>query len=417
MGKSKYAQYREEIVKLLKENDFKYNKVSRLLAPQLGLKADGGNALRGYCKKVADEFNQAKSEPKLHQKTNKNKPFVLSAWNDKGYMMDIDQYCDHYKLPRKDISRYKLVSHTGTPFFNIEFKDKLEESSADWNQIKSILKREIKQTYKPIKVKSIIKRDGVVKWADLHFGAHIKNLLKTPDYDSEILEEKLLRSVVEINDLGFKKVHVHILGDLIESLSGLNHINSWMSMNKDEIGANAIKLCSLLLHKALSRINNLGKVKIVAGNHDRMSKANDEDVKGGAADVIAFCLELMGYDVEFHPYVVTHLVEGINHINFHGDKGLSKKQTSDLILEYGIQGKFNFICEAHLHSIIEKLSVNEKKNFKVIKDDSIDHRRMHLASFFTGNYYSETLGFTTNSGYTVSWDNGRGKLNVLTASL
>ena len=38
-------------------------------------------------------------------------------------MMDIDQYCEHYMLPRKDIKKYKLVSHTGTPFYNIEFKD------------------------------------------------------------------------------------------------------------------------------------------------------------------------------------------------------------------------------------------------------------------------------------------------------
>ena len=52
-----------------------------------------------------------------------DKPFVLSAWNDDGYMMDIDQYCEHYMLPRKDIKKYKLVSHTGTPFYNIEFKD------------------------------------------------------------------------------------------------------------------------------------------------------------------------------------------------------------------------------------------------------------------------------------------------------
>lgn len=51
------------------------------------------------------------------------KPFVLSAWNEKGFMMDIDTYCEHYKLPRNDIKSYKLVSHTGTPYYNILFKD------------------------------------------------------------------------------------------------------------------------------------------------------------------------------------------------------------------------------------------------------------------------------------------------------
>ena len=28
------------------------------------------------------------------------KEFVLSAWNDEGYMMNIQQYCEHYQLPR-----------------------------------------------------------------------------------------------------------------------------------------------------------------------------------------------------------------------------------------------------------------------------------------------------------------------------
>lgn len=57
-------------------------------------------------------------------KTNQynRKKFVLSAWNKKGYMMDIEEYCHHYKLPLDDISSYKLVSHTGTPFYNIAFR-------------------------------------------------------------------------------------------------------------------------------------------------------------------------------------------------------------------------------------------------------------------------------------------------------
>lgn len=46
---------------------------------------------------------------------------ILSAWDSEGGIMDIDRYCDHYKLPRNDIHSYKLVSHTGTPFYNIVF--------------------------------------------------------------------------------------------------------------------------------------------------------------------------------------------------------------------------------------------------------------------------------------------------------
>jgi hypothetical protein len=52
-------------------------------------------------------------------------PFVLNAWNQEtGKMFDIDEYCEFYNLPRNDIKDYKLITHTGTPYYNIKFKDK-----------------------------------------------------------------------------------------------------------------------------------------------------------------------------------------------------------------------------------------------------------------------------------------------------
>lgn len=336
---------------------------------------------------------------------------VLSAWSDELKMMSIDEYCEFYGLPRADISSYKLVSHTGTPFYNIVFKENSLES-VDLAGIREVLSNELSKTYtyRPSSYKN--EKEYVIKWADLHFGAHIQNLVRTPNYDSDILYDKLIASVDKTNMLMFQKVHVHIMGDLIESFSGLNHINSWMSMDKDEIGAKAVKLCCKMLDNALSKIFNLGTIKIVAGNHDRTSKANDEDVKGGAAELIAWGLELMGYDVEFHPYVITHEVEDIVHINLHGDKGISKKSTSDIILKYGKQGKYNFIFEAHLHTLIEKLTVRQRDSFSVIKDDGIDMRRMYCPSFFPGNYYSETLGFDTNTGFIGVCNSGNGRPDV-----
>lgn len=292
------------------------------------------------------------------------------------------------------------------------------EEGIDYEKVKAILEKETKKSYTyKVVADYTIEKQGLLKWADLHFGAHIRNLLLSPDYDSGVLEQSLLKSVVDTNVLGFRKVHVHIHGDLLESFSGLNHINSWQSMNKDETGASAIMLCTELLDRVLKKINNLGTIKIVAGNHDRTSKANDEDVKGDAAKLIAYCLTLKGYDVEFHPYVITHYVDNINYINFHGDKKLSKRSTEDIIWKYGIKGAYNYICEAHLHSLMEFLSSSAKDKFQVIKDDSIDHRRMVLQPFFTGNYYSETLGFLTNAGYSIMWNGGNDKPKTLTTTL
>jgi hypothetical protein len=359
-------------------------------------------------------------ENNVDNKTSPNdykKPLVLSAWSNSGVMMSIDEYCEHYKLPRTDISSYKLVSHTGTPFYNIVFKENILDNDIDFSKIKSVLESEIQREYVYKNLPSSRKQEGVLKWADLHFGAHIQNIMHVHDYDKDILHDGLLQSVAESNSLGFNKTHIHIHGDLIESFSGLNHINSWMSMDKELIGANAVKMCSKMLHDVFQKVNNLGCIKIVAGNHDRLSKNNDEDVKGGAAELIAYCLELMGYDVEFHPYVITHVVNDIVHILLHGDKGISKKSTEKIILDYGIQGMYNLIGEAHLHSLIEKLSVKQKEALFVVKDDSILHRRLTLPSFFTGNYYSATLGFTTNAGYFIVWSNSKGKPQFFNGSV
>lgn len=78
------------------------------------------------------------------------KPFVLSAWNIKtGLMMDVDEYCDFYKLPRKDIVSYKLVSHTGTPYYNILFKENVELSK---DLTEEFIAEAIKKHIQPIKV-------------------------------------------------------------------------------------------------------------------------------------------------------------------------------------------------------------------------------------------------------------------------
>ena len=116
--------------------------------------------------------------------------------------------------------------------------------------------------------------------------------------------------------------------------------------------------------------------------------------------------------MEFNPFILSNVVDGINYIDLHGDQIISKRSTKDICWDYGKQGVFNFIREGHLHSTIERLSVAQRKIFNTIKDDSIDHRRMNIPSFFTGNSYSERLGFTSNSGFVISYNNGKGVPNV-----
>jgi hypothetical protein len=64
-----------------------------------------------------------------------------------------------------------------------------------------------------------------------------------------------------------------------------------------------------------------------------------------------------------------------------------------------------------LHSLImkEKLkAIKETKEITTISGDSVDQRKVVCPSFFTGNFYSEALGFTSQSGFLITEDNGKG---------
>lgn len=123
-------------------------------------------------KKVKELKKKGSKTSKSREKQVTEKEFVLSAWNDEGYMMDIDQYCDHYQLPRADVKEYKLVSHTGTPYYNIRFKEVAESEVMNFD-LEAIVKKHIK----PVEVDSvyvpIIKEENdfdTLTYTDVHIG-------------------------------------------------------------------------------------------------------------------------------------------------------------------------------------------------------------------------------------------------------
>lgn len=110
---------------------------------------------------------------KSRESKSTEKEFVLSAWNDEGYMMDIEQYCKHYQLPKQDIKEYKLVSHTGTPYYNIKFKEVAETEVMSFD-----LEELVKKHIKPVDLSkvndiSIFKQENdfdMLTYTDVHIG-------------------------------------------------------------------------------------------------------------------------------------------------------------------------------------------------------------------------------------------------------
>jgi len=327
---------------------------------------------------------------------------------EKKHMMDIEEYCEYYKLPYKDVSSYKLVQHTGAPFYNIVFREKvITDDFPYFEEMDKILKKLKK--HKKVKFKKL-PRTGVATVTDIHFGAYVLAMKNTPEFSVEVLIDMLHNAADHINRQKFDKVHVHCLGDIIETFTGLNHKNSWKGIAYGMFGVKAVtKFVEVFHEHFLSRIENLDKIKIVAGNHDRVTSSKDEDTEGGAAYLAAWGLERTGYDVEFSPRVLTHVVGNICYILNHGHLGLTRMTTKDMCWDYGVQGKFNFVMEGHLHSRIQKLSANQIKNFKQVDDDTINCRRQVCPSMFTGNTYSEQEGYSTTAGFLITEESATGK--------
>src|SRR5690606_14433435 len=90
------------------------------------------SALEEECGTVTDtETNQYKSKPKM------------SALKPDGYMMNIKEYCEHYGIDFEDVRSYKLVSHTGIPYYNIASRSFDQIDPVEWEKVREEIKKDL----------------------------------------------------------------------------------------------------------------------------------------------------------------------------------------------------------------------------------------------------------------------------------
>lgn len=114
----------KEGVELVKSSGRSVASVATELYPRL----EGANSYNYFRQKIgaAAKVNVKADKPKTGKKKKlEPKPFVLSAWDfeGKGKMMGINEYCHRYNLPYEHVQQYKLITHTGTPYYNTLFKE------------------------------------------------------------------------------------------------------------------------------------------------------------------------------------------------------------------------------------------------------------------------------------------------------
>jgi hypothetical protein len=273
---------------------------------------------------------------------------------------------------------------------------KVIEQAADHGYLNQKVLAELADRFPAARVRYLLKtppRPGAPKvqkvtLADTHAGAKVAGMLRSFQIDREQLFDYAQQLCDEVNAVGAEQNWLFGLGDYIETLTGLNHPNSWKGA--DTFGADSIALAVELWEFFIGRIHNLVGILAVGGNHDRITSNKKEDTGSEVANAVFYILRrLYGHvlDIEYHPKLVCRQIDGITYILKHGYTGdvSSEKNATDLIADFQTKGVFTVLVTADKHTRGVFLDGNRK-------------RWLRCPSLFTGNEYSEDLGFTSLAG-------------------
>lgn len=314
------------------------------------------------------------------------------------FNIDVSRYdIERVTFNSWDVSAHRDGEWTTNTNYQVKVVTKNKTAPFDYEQAKKDIDR-----FKLRKPKKVKRRPGsgvgVFAISDLHFGTEVnskKGTIATKPYNTETLIDYLEQFVSYVNAQEYSEVHVAMLGDFIESFTGLNHISSWQGLESDVHYAASVIGIYEILSTTLSKIHNLRKTYMVAGNHDRVTSDRDQDVQGNVAYLLSYMLS-KDFDVDYHPFILSKKIDGIGYIFTHNHHKVSKQSGSYLVLTYGFKDIYNVLMGGHYHSR------NTKKEFFKTEShiaDAAQYRIITVPPIFTGNFYSESIGFTSSAGF------------------
>lgn len=218
---------------------------------------------------------------------------------------------------------------------------------------------------------------------DMHIGINQGN------YNYSIIQEQLnhILSFLVLPSL----IHVHFLGDIIHSVSGLNHQDTWKNMDPNATGAEAIIQPYKLLSEFLGSIKGLYSVDIVGGNHGRIQSSKDQENTAEGEKLISFMLSqtLSGIPVNFDSnMIIDDSDPKLTFVSIHGDKPIDKGSGQSFALNYGDSSKFTYIAMGHNHTRELKKS-----------DDGLKFRKEGFPAFCPADNYSKTFAHGSLPGF------------------
>lgn len=353
-----------------------------------------------------------------YQESNDDLSWVFSGEKSITTLDEALEFCnvdlDEWKVDRHLFNSWDVTSKDFGKRTNYQVKVFFKRKDNTFKELASQLKKAYNTKLSPTYVDGT--GHGVLSIADLHIGAEVKDLILTPDFNLDKLISYLNRAADEINAEGYDRVTLNIIGDLVESISGLNHLSTWKSISKDGYGAKVlITAYEVIRDHLILRINNLVKINMVAGNHDRFTMSSKVDNEGGGASVLAYFLDQnVDVELEYDDVIIVDVIDGIEYFITHGHHTMSKTPIK-IAFDYGKTNLFKVVLSAHYHTRVTNKVSSKKpityKGISVVGLDELKFRHMIIASIFTGNLYSETLGHTSSSGCTITYNNGYGYIN------
>lgn len=243
----------------------------------------------------------------------------------------------------------------------------------------------------------------VLALADLHTGGFSEGEVLIPDYNVEEVRKRL-DYITKVMNSYDRPIHVKILGDLIESFTGKNHSNTWKQIEIH--GMEAALVAYDIIREFLMKLENFASIKIIGGNHDRISSHWADDKQGQVAYLVNGLLQrhFNNIDTEFSPILLNSVHDDISYILTHGDKRITKSDSSELVLKYGHQDLYNVLLHAHGHE--EEVSKSTRK------------LRVHqIPPICTPNKYAVESGYDGASGFVLVESNPFGTVDIITKGL
>jgi len=232
----------------------------------------------------------------------------------------------------------------------------------------------------------------VIVISDTHIGAEVDNLQRTQDYNTDKVIEYFSKTAEYINRFKSKRVVIVLTGDLLEG-GPTNHANSFKGIERGKYWGYQLILASQILTDFFGKVSNIGAVYITGGNHDRATGDNKSDTESTYAAAIAYFLQQIykdKIDIQYHHDTLPFDALDCRFIVQHGHKGYHKKAISDIILNEGDVNKYNILLQGHLHSLQIHGNWDNSKYMKMI-----------CPSFFTGNEFSSSGGWSSLPGFVV----------------